>query len=208
MSEQEQVLNEHDGFAVSDMEDESQVTAAEQSIEEPQAVEPEVGEPPVAASPDWESKFRELEERIEAIPQPEPPPPPDLFAQFRVDYPDIAEPIEKIVSQQQRQFADAISALRVQAFEETMDTAYPRWRDVRRSPEFETWLEKHPDQYKIAQQPGARAALQVLRKYDEHHKAVQVKTQRDSRLKAAQATPSKGTTTPTPSDSYDGWAAS
>lgn len=88
-----------------------------------------------------------------------------------------------------------------------MDAARPDWRTLRQDREFATWIQAHPEQQQAAQQPGVRAALGVIKAYDEHRNAAKVQAQRETRLKNAQATPAKGSRAPSLSDALDGWAA-
>lgn len=170
-------------------------------------------DPEKEAAPDWEARFRALESQLaEARAQPTapvsaPPAEPDPFEQFRTDYPDIADPIAKLLERQQQQFGTALAEVRATAFEESMDAARPDWRALRQDREFVTWIQAHPEQQQAAQQPGVRAALGVIKAYDEHRNAAKVQAQRESRLKNAQATPAKGSRAPSLSDALDGWAA-
>ena len=84
----------------------------------------------------------------------------DPISQFKTDYPDISGPVEKMVEAQ-------TSALHTRIFEETMDLAYPTWRDLRDSPEFGKWMQANPDMQQKAQEPGIRAALVVLEAFDQ-----------------------------------------
>lgn len=86
---------------------------------------------------------------------------PDMnpIDQFATDYPDIAGPVKQMVEAQ-------TSALHTRIFEETMDLAYPTWRDLRDSPEFGKWMQANPDMQQKAQEPGIRAALVVLEAFD------------------------------------------
>lgn len=166
--------------------------------------------PEKEAAPDWEARFRALESQLaEARAQPVPAPTlePDPFEQFRTDYPDIADPIQKLLARQQQQFGTALAEVRATAFEESMDAARPDWRALRQDREFATWIQAHPEQQQAAQQPGVRAALGVIKAYDEHRNAAKVQAQRETRLKNAQATPAKGSRAPSLSDALDGWAA-
>lgn len=170
-------------------------------------------EPGKEPAPDWEARFRALEAQIaEARTQPAQPASipstePDPFEAFRTDYPDIADPIAKLLERQQQQFGTALAEVRATAFEESMDAARPDWRTLRQDREFATWIQARPEQQQAAQQPGVRAALGVIKAYDEHRNAAKVQAQRETRLKNAQTTPAKGSRAPSLSDALDGWAA-
>lgn len=170
-------------------------------------------EPAKEAPPDWESRFRALESQIaESRAQPAQPvsnasTDPDPFEEFRTDYPDIADPIQKLLERQQQQFGTALAEVRATAFEESMDAARPDWRTLRQDREFSAWIQAHPEQQQAAQQPGVRAALGVLKAYDAHRNAAKVQAQRETRLQNAHTTPAKGSRAPSLSDALDGWAA-
>ncbi len=170
--------------------------------------EPEPEQEP--EKPDWESRFKELEAQIaatRAAQQQTHDPEPDPLAAFDEDYPDIAEPVKKLIARQQQQFSGELENLRAQAFEEAMDAAKPEWRELRQDEKFMQWIQSNPDQQKCAQQPGVRSALKVIKAYESHAKAATVQAQRDARLQSAQATPTRGSRAPSLSDSLDGWAA-
>lgn len=170
---------------------------------------------------DWQSRFKDLEQQIAALKsaqsQPEPPPTPlpdqlspdeVVWKSFSDDYPDIADPVQKLLKRQQEQFTQALDDLRSRTFEESMDAARPDWRDLANDQGFKAWLGSHADQQEKVKQPGVRAAMSVIRAYDDHKKAAEaIKAQRQARLKASEASPAKGNRAPNLSDSLEGWAA-
>lgn len=129
------------------------------------------------------------------------------WAQFKADYPDIAGPIEKMLSERDKTREAQTAALHTRIFEEAMDVARPDWRDLRDNPEFQKWIQANPDQQQAAQVPGVRAALKVLAAFDASRKGDDLAVKRQERLKASEATPAKGSRAPSLSDSLDGWAA-
>lgn len=170
-------------------------------------------EPEAEAAPDWESRFQALETQLADVraqpaqPAPNPSAEPDPFEQFSADYPDIADPIQKLLERQQQQFGAALAEVRAAAFEESMDAARPDWRTLREDKAFAAWLQAHPDQQQQAQQPGVRAALGVMKAYDAQRNAAKVQAQRETRLRNAESTPARGSRAPSLSDALDGWAA-
>jgi hypothetical protein len=187
-----------------------------ESVPDDEAETPEAEtEEPAPETPDWEARFRALETQLaESRAQPatpssaaQEPAEDEDWESLRQDYPDIAEPIQKLLERQQQQFGTALAEVRALAFEESMDAARPDWRTLRQDRDFAAWIQANPQQQQAAQQPGVRAALGVIQAYDDHRKAAQVQAQREARLKAAQATPAKGSRAPSLSDALDGWAA-
>lgn len=170
-------------------------------------------EPEAEAAPDWEARFQALESQLADVraqpaqPTPAPATEPDPFEQFRTDYPDIADPIQKLLERQQQQFGAALAEVRAAAFEESMDAARPDWRTLREDKAFAAWLQANPDQREAAQQPGVRAALGVMKAYDAQRNAAKVQAQRETRLRNAESTPARGSRAPSLSDALDGWAA-
>jgi len=129
------------------------------------------------------------------------------WEQFKGDYPDIAVPVEKMLSMREQTRDQQMAAMHARIFEEAMDAARPTWRDLRDDPGFGAWLEANPEQQAAAQTPGVRAALKVLDAYESSRKASDVTAQRQERLAGAVATPAKGSRAPALSDTLDGWAA-
>lgn len=129
------------------------------------------------------------------------------WEQFKTDYPDIASPVEKMLTMREQTRDQQMAAVHTRIFEEAMDAAKPSWRDLRDDPEFGKWLETHPEQQAAAQTPGVRAALKVIDAYEASKKASNVTAQRQERLAGAVATPAKGSRAPALSDALDGWAA-
>lgn len=129
------------------------------------------------------------------------------WEQFKADYPDIASPVEKMLSMREQTRDQQMAAVHTRIFEEAMDAAKPAWRDLRDDPGFGAWLEANPEQQAAAQTPGVRAALKVIGAYEASKKASDVTIQRQERLAGAVATPAKGSRAPALSDTLDGWAA-
>lgn len=204
-------VDEIDEFAEYAADNEAQAHESGRDEAEIERPEPEEKVPaPVAPEADWEARFRALEAQIAAqalAPTPTAPVADDPLAALREDYPDWVGPIQQVLERQQQQFGAALADVQARVFEESMDAARPDWRGLRQDPDFAAWMQAHPDQQQAAQQPGVRAALGVIRAYDDHQKAVQVQAQREARLKNAQATPARGSRAPSLSDALDGWAA-
>lgn len=165
-----------------------------------------------------EDRLAALENQLRAIrdapPTPQSPASPDAtlnneteWTQFKADYPDIAGPIEKMLSERDKTREVQTAALHTRIFEEAMDVARPDWRDLRDNPEFQKWIQASPDQQQAAQVPGVRAALKVLAAFDASRKGDDLAVKRQERLKASEATPARGSRAPSLSDSLDGWAA-
>ena len=129
------------------------------------------------------------------------------WEQFKADYPDIASPVEKMLTMREQTRDQQMAAVHTRIFEEAMDAARPTWRDLRDDPGFGAWLEANPEQQTAAQTPGVRAALKVLDAYESSKKASDVTAQRQERLAGAVATPAKSSRAPALSDTLDGWAA-
>lgn len=138
----------------------------------------------------------------------------DEWATFENDYPDIAIPIKKwlearmqATDSRMNEFDQRVSAADMYRFEDSMDAARPDWRDLRDDPAFGEWMKANPDQQQAANVPGVRAALKVLKAYDESRTGNDIASARQKRLEGATATPTKGGRAPSLSDSLDGWAA-
>lgn len=144
-----------------------------------------------------------------AMPGDSPSMPPEIseWEQFKADYPDIASPVEKMLTMREQTRDQQMAAVHTRIFEEAMDAARPTWRDLRDDPGFGAWLEANPEQQAAAQTPGVRAALKVLDAYESSRKASDVTAQRQERLAGAVATPAKSSRAPALSDTLDGWAA-
>lgn len=177
-------------------------------------IDPIVDDPEPPA-PDWEARFKALEQQIaetRAAPPPAPAPIPvspddAIWKGLKDDYPDIAEPIKKLLDRQHEQFGQALAEVQAKGFEEAMDAARSDWRDLRNDKAFGAWLQANPAQQQAAQQPGVRSAMAVIKAYDAHKDAQVVQEKRQTRLKAAEAAPTKGSRAPNLSDALDGWAA-
>lgn len=156
-----------------------------------------------------ETQLAGMKRAAEAAPPPaEAPPGVDSeWGAFEQDYPDIAKPIKKLIEGYAKNSEGSMSALHARIFEEAMDAARPDWRDLRDDAGFTRWLESNPAQQQAAQVPGVRAALAVLKAYDESKRSNDTARQRQDRLKASEATPTKGGRAPSLSDALDGWAA-
>lgn len=187
-------------------------------LDDPMAdLEAEEPEPePAPVEPDWQSRFQALERQIAefratpaaAVASTPEPVEPDPWKALQDDYPDIADPIRKLLERQQAQFGQALADVQARSFEESMDAARPDWRELREDKAFGDWLKSHPEQQQVASQPGVRAALNVIKAYDAHKTAaLAVQEKRQARLKAAETAPTKGSRAPSLSDALDGWAA-
>ena len=154
-----------------------------------------------------ENQLAAAKERAKAVENQLVAPEMNEWEQFKADYPDIASPVEKMLTMREQTRDQQMAAVHARIFEEAMDAARPTWRDLRDDPGFGAWLEANPEQQTAAQTPGVRAALKVLDAYESSKKASDVTAQRQERLAGAVATPAKSSRAPALSDTLDGWAA-
>lgn len=191
----------------------------EEATEPSDEEEPSLSDIVPEASPDSSARIAALEaqlasvmEKLKSMPpppeeSPEKPEEDTAWAEFETDYPDIAGPIKKLLDARGKTRDTQISALHTRVFEEAMDAARPNWRDLRNDPKFGEWMQAHPEQQKAAQVPGVRAAVAVIKAYEDSKKGSDLSKQRADRLKGAVATPTKGGRAPALSDALEGWAA-
>lgn len=222
MKDKETIPEENDpfdGYADGNADDDVAVADGDDAVMDDDATDGGATDPEPSAegAMDWKAQFQSLEQQIAELKAAqqtkETPPPPvsdeeTVWKSFSDDYPDIAEPVQKLLKRQQEQFAQALDDMRARTFEESMDAARPDWRELANDAAFKTWLSTHTEQQEKIRQPGVRAAMSVIRSYDEHKKAAEAtKVKRQERLKAAEAAPAKGSRAPNLSDALDGWAA-
>ena len=209
------------GYALDEGELFGETAALESPVTETPAEKPALADVAPEANAAIEDRIAAIENQLaaakekaaEPTPAPavpgEPPAPAGMseWEQFKSDYPDIAGPVEKMLSLRDQSRGEALAALHIRIFEEAMDAAKPAWRDLRDDPQFGAWLKANPDQQAAAQTPGVRAALKVIAAYEASRKADEATAQRQARLAASVATPAKGSRAPALSDALEGYAA-
>ena len=208
------------GYALDEGELFGETAAPESPVTETPAEKPALADVVPEANTAVEDRIKAIENQLAAAKEravePAPAMPGDSpgmapeiseWEQFKADYPDIASPVEKMLTMREQTRDQQMAAVHARIFEEAMDAARPTWRDLRDDPGFGAWLEANPEQQAAAQTPGVRAALKVLDAYESSKKASDVTAQRQERLAGAVATPAKSSRAPALSDTLDGWAA-
>lgn len=204
------------GFAEGN-ETEEEMPGDEIGVEDESGEKPSLADVVPAANTEMEDRMEALEAQLANMKRSaETAPPPgetaapgadSEWAAFEQDYPDIAGPIKKLIESFAKTSEGSVAALHARIFEESMDVARPDWRSLRDDPDFTRWIESNPEQQKAAQVPGVRAALAVLKAYDDSKQGGEASRQRQDRLKASEATPTRSGRAPSLSDTLEGWAA-
>lgn len=90
-----------------------------------------------------------------------------MWNDFNDEYPDIAAPVlSRLRAEHARHEAEMKNAHN-RAFQEAMEVCYPHWDEVCNSKAFRRWLQQDSGRMEATHTPGVRAALKLLREFDE-----------------------------------------